>query len=385
MKRQTELTWRVFRAEGLSLEKLVRLCADEELVLRRLKRITPKALEGRVSEGDYERLCILAKDRGWRIISLGYAGPGLWIKKLKERKGLTAGLLLASILIAISMQFIWQVRILGGGAYDGDVRAYLIQKGITVGTYKGKVDLKTLREDLEWRYPKIAWVYITLQGSTLTVRLVEGVPTPEVAPYGEPRDLVASRGGMIVSVEPLSGTALVKAGDVVVPGQTLIRGIEKRGEEQYIQTKARGRVLARVWDEARVRVPVWETVLKPTGRKTVIQTLETPWLKWQTGEKPAFEASENFVEKWPLPGVWWPLTVKRETVSEVIEEKKERPIGEVEEEAKQAALRALLEKTGTNDDLVDKWVDCCMIKSGIVEACAYSERICDITAEASAS
>lgn len=367
-----------FKAEGLSLEKLAALCANEDIPLSHFKRLTPKTIVGQTTQKDYHKLCILAQERGWQITFGGTAGLSAWIEKVKDRWGLALGLGLAVVLIGLALQFVWQIDVMDAGAYEGDVRSYLEETGIGVGVYKGALDLDKLRQDLEWRYPKVAWVHTAFRGSTLVIRMVEGVPTPDIAPYGEPRDLVASRGGLVVSVEPVAGMALVKAGDIVKPGQVLIQGKERRGTEETIAVKARGRILARVWDQARVRMPLYEMLSEPTGERHMAQGILTPWFQWGDFEHPAYAASDTIVEQWPLGGAWWPISLRRETRQEVMLERKERPLEEVQQEASQAAMRLLSQKMGLNDDLVDKWVDCCMIEGGIVEACATVERVIDI-------
>ncbi|MBQ8537252.1 MAG: sporulation protein YqfD [Clostridia bacterium] len=385
MKGIKRLFQRRFRAEGLSLEKLVALCAAQEISLSCLRRTGPKCLKGRVSESDYPRLCALAQERGWQITSLGSAGISRGLERMKERWGLAVGLGLTTLLIIAAMQFVWRVEIVDAGAYEGDVRGYLTQHAIGVGTYKGRLDLAQLQTDLEWRYPKVAWVQTALRGSTLVVRLVEGIPVPQVAPYGQAGDMVAARGGVIVTVEPAAGTALVKAGDIVIPGQVLIQGVERRGEAESVQVKARGRILARVWDQARVQMPLNETLSEPTGESCVVQALVTPWFQWGDLEHPEYEASDTLVEIWPLGGAWWPVSLRRETTEAVKLRLHKRDQAQVEAEAGLAAMRLLRQKIGLDDDLVDKWVDCCMIEGGIVEACATAERVINIAVQAPAS
>ena len=379
MKQRLEwLFQQKFRAEGLSLEKLAALCAHEGIELARIKRQSPKAITGWVPQRDYQKLCDLASQRGWSVSSVGLGGLSLWTAKMKGRWGMAVGCLIMALLIAVALQFIWQVEIIGAGAYEGDVRTCLIQKGVGVGTFKGKLDLKKLQNELEWRYPQVAWVHTSLRGSTLVVRLVEGVPVPEVAPYGAPGDVVAARAGVIVSVEPQAGTPLVKNGDIVKAGQMLIEGLERRGSDEQVTVKARGRILARVWDQVRIRIPATETISHPIGKAHVSQAVTTPWFQFGNLSHPRYDASETLVELWPLGGVWWPVMLRRETCQEVKIEKRPRDVSQTAEEARQAALRLLAEKTGRNDDLVDKWVDCCMIEGGIMEACATGERVIDI-------
>ena len=84
------------------------------------------------------------------------------------------------------------------------------------------------------------------------------------------------------------------------------------------------------------------------------------------------------VSETPLGGVFLPLWVRRETRMEAEVTVRPREEGQLRAEAAVAALRRLREKIGIHDDLVDKWVDYCMIEGEVLEAVATGERLIDI-------
>ena len=276
------------------------------------------------------------------------------------------------------MAFVWQIRIEGAGVYEGDLHGYLGERGIRVGTLKSKVDVKQLCRDLEWRYPQTAWVQADWRGRTLVIRLVEGVPAPQVASYGEAGDVVADRGGIILSVEPQAGTALVKPGDIVTPGQILIKGEEKRGTEETIWVKARGHVWARVWDRVAVELPMTLNLSEATGRSATVWEIDLPGKSFSFAEEPSYDLMDIHSQMVPIGGCWWPVWLKQSVYEEVTLRQELRPEEEVKAEAGLIAMRLLREKVGLGDELVDKWVDYCMIDGGKLAAYATAERRVDI-------
>lgn len=129
------------------------------------------------------------------------------------------------------MQMIWAVELIDAGTYAGDVRAFLEEAGVRPFIWKSRVDTAALKEALEWRYPKVAWVEVGWRGTVLQVRLVEGTPMGETVDWHGSQDIVASRDGVVVSVVPLAGTAMCKPGDTVRQGQVLIAGEEREGTD----------------------------------------------------------------------------------------------------------------------------------------------------------
>lgn len=369
-----------FQAEGLSLEKMLNLCKEQGIVLDHVKRTGARGITARCPVKRWTYLKDTCEGKGWKITWTGYTGVRrLWEEGKLHRLSCLAAVLMVCCMAAATL-FIWQIRIEGAGVYEGDIRSFLAEKGIHVGMLKSQLHAGMLADELEWRYPKTAWVYADLRGSTLVIQLVEGIPEPEIVSCGKTGDLVADRGGIVLSVEPQAGTAVVKPGDIVVPGQVLIKGEERRGTEATIPVKARGKVWARVWDRVGVMLPTSRIITEPTGETDTCWDIE--WAgKWERDRKPpAFANADRDVQRFSVGGCWWPVSLRKTTYYEVTLRKETRPVAEVRIEAERAALRLLSEKTGLGNDVVDKWLDCCMIEGGMLAVYATAERRLDIAA-----
>ena len=385
MKPLALLFSRRFIACGLSLEKLIALAGENEIPLFQLHRAAPKEVSGIIGEKDLPKLMALADTRGWEVKLGSFCYLAAAREWLKKRWGLALGAALMLALIIGSLQFVWKIEILDAGVYESDIRSYLLEKGIKPGIFKSSVSPLQLKNDLEWRFPSVAWVQVSYRGTALMIRLVEGVPVPEVETQGEAADIVASRGGIVVSVQPRAGTPMVKAGDIVQKGQILIKGEERAGTQGEMKpVKARGVVWCRVWESARVRVPAYEILSEETGRREVNQLIACPFMEVGDREETRFLTYDTMVETVPLGGLWLPVWVRRETRIEVALETRMRDEANVKAEAGLAALRALREKIGAGGELVDKWVDYCMIEDKDMEATATGELLLDIAMQGQA-
>ncbi|MFR5854795.1 MAG: sporulation protein YqfD [Lachnospiraceae bacterium] len=166
------------------------------------------------------------------------------------------------------------------------------------------LDAAAWEEKLSWRYPETAWFHVYAAGMTLRVECTQGHPMPELD-SGQPGDLVASRDGVVETIEVFAGTAAVRPGAVVRKGQVLIRGQERGRDETFNAVQARGSVTARCWRTVRVRVPLNQVKSWETGRETVVTQLCTPWFQFPAEtEKPEYLAMNLYESVQPVAGVF---------------------------------------------------------------------------------
>ncbi len=363
--------------EGLNLERFIRRAGEEGISLERLKR-RGRRLRLLAKEEDMPRLLALGEQGGWACWPGRRAGLGRRLDTLLARWMLPAASLAGLAAVCLGMQVMWQVEIIGAGSYQADVEAFLSGSGIAAPMWKKQVRPAALREQLEWRYPRIAWVECGWRGGTLQVRLVEGVPAGESLSISGAGDVVAARGGIVDSVITAAGTAQVKPGEVIAPGQVLIAGQERGENGELHPVMARGRVLARVWDKASIRMLCVETDTAYTGRRQQTWAVQGPWFALARPAPSPYESQDVRRTTMALGGLFFPFTVVMEERTEVTCVPRQRDMHKLRQEAGAAALRALQKKLEFDDDLVDKWVDYCMIDGEVLEAVAYGERLMDV-------
>ena len=179
---------------------------------------------------------------------------------------------------------------------------------------------------------------------------------------GQPGDLVASRDGVVETIEVFAGTAAVRPGDIVRKGQVLIRGQERGRDETVNAVQARGSVTARCWRTVRVRVPLNQVKSWETGRETVVMQLCTPWFQFPVEtEKPEYLAMNLYESVQPVAGVFFPVWRKTLLYREAALERVRADGEECRREAL-AAAETRLKEALRGDEIIDKWVDYCMIE-----------------------
>lgn len=333
-----------FTVSGLNLERFLNTLRKQEITLVRVCRVDLRSLECTCRSADLERIAAIAREKGWRMENAAPVGTGAWLMRLLGRPGLLAGAALACALLVFLMQFVWLVRIEGAGPYRADIAAYLQAEGIGPGMRKASMDAKRLALLLQRRYPEVAWFRAYVSNVTLTVECTQGVPAPAL-PSETPADLYAARDGVVQAVEVYAGTAVVKPGDAVLAGQLLIRGQERGRDGELLPVCARGRVVARCWEEATVRIPLEAAESRETGRSGAVTQLCTPWFCLpRQPETPAYLTSALYRRETPVVGCFFPLWYRVDEYREVALENVLRPVAEVKAEAEEAASLLLRQK-----------------------------------------
>jgi len=366
-----------FTLTGLNLERFINLMRQKEIPLLGIRRHDARTLICECYSSDLKAVSALAEEKGWRIQSTQPLRLSAALVRLRSRPGIPVGAVLMLVCMLVMSRYVWRVDIRSAGPYHADIAAYLSDNGYQAGIPRTSVDAAALEGALLQRYPKIAWFQVYVSNVTLVVEVTHGVPMPETQGR-EPGDVVAKQDGVVQSIRVYAGTAAVKIGDTVRKGDVLIRGEERSSDGEIVSVHAQGVVTARCWRSQTVRMPLKEVVSTETGREHSIVTLHTPWFDWPLQfETPDYLASNLYLNDTPIGGAFFPVMRRLSTYREVSMEYIDRDAQEVRREAEEAAFRQL--KTVLFDDeIIDKWVDYCMIEDDILAVTVTAEQLVDI-------
>lgn len=234
------------------------------------------------------------------------------------RPGILLALAAVAFLFFFARSRVWDVRITGDGSIDEDtVRAALYEAGLRPGMRKKDVSIDRISSVCLSNGELFSAVNLSLSGVVAVVEWIgrSGVgQTVTCDRHGV--NLVASCDGVIVSVEPISGTAVVAPGQTVKKGDLLISGVIPGGT-----VRAAGKVMARVTESFTATAAKSETKQTTLKRRPVSFSFRT------FGEE-VFSiggGGDTFaVREWTLPGgVVLPFSLRvgyaRETVTETVE------------------------------------------------------------------
>lgn len=240
------------QVEGIFLEKFTNLCAVNCLPFWNIKRYGIAKMMGRTTVNGYKKMKHISKKCGCRIKINKKRGVPFFIHRYRKRKIFLAGALLFFLLIKLNGLFIWNIEIIGVESdISKDILTELNDFGIKSGIKKSDIDVNDVSSKLMVKRSDLSWVGVEIDGMRLKVKVVEKVKVPDRINENAICNIVASKPGMIVSINTLQGTQIVENNAIVDKGDVLVLGViemEQFPEKtKYVHSLAE--IEARVWYE----------------------------------------------------------------------------------------------------------------------------------------
>ena len=370
-----------YEIKGLGIERLLDGLKEIGVSLYDVQRVRAHCVRFSIPVDQCRQMEAYAEEHGFACQSLPDTGLLRRLRQIRKRWFLFLFMAMAAGALMLSLQFIWQIQVEGAGIYRGEVLQYLKEANIHPGVRKHAISLRTLSDDLQYRLPQIAWASAEIQGVSLSIRMVPGVPAPDLSANigGRPSDIIAACDGVIQQMDVFAGTAMVKVGETVKKGQLLIAGKERNSlQETYQPVPARGQVTARVWLLAQAEVNAYETLSTPTGNTEIQYTFRCPWYNFSAQSGPQYLTADEEIERFPIGGAWVPLWLEKRTYTEVALERFQRPIPDLQAECGLAAMQKIFSLCNNKDEIIDKKINFSMIEGETIHADAYAELLTDI-------
>lgn len=259
---------------GYAPERFLNLCSKHDILIWDL---TPEEEGYRfflTIQGFRELKPLLRKTKTKIRIEKRRGLPFVLFRYRKRKLFLFGMALFFGILYWVS-GFIWKIEISGNSYLSEDVIfAFLKEQNCSFGTKKDEIHCETLEAALRNKYDEIIWTSAQIYGTKLTISVQENL-LPEKSyqqDLEEINDIVAAKDGKIVKIVTRSGTPLVKEGDTVTKGTTLVSGrIEIKNDAgevaEYLYKKADADILAHVSYKYEDVIPILYEETEYTGEQ----------------------------------------------------------------------------------------------------------------------
>ncbi len=236
-------------------------CAAADVFLRFAEPVDETELRVILSQKDLSRAQALARRSQCELKVLRRRGGRALGKRIARRAVCVLCLLTCLMLLAWSRLYIWEIDVRGNVSVPaGRIRSALNDCGVGIGSFWPDLRSDQLRGELLLRLPELAWATVNIYGSRAEVLVRERIPKPELFDSDEPVDLVAKRLGFVTEVRALSGTAAVRPGSAVMPGDVLISGATESAFSGRREGHAVGTVTAETYYELSAAAPLTEKV-----------------------------------------------------------------------------------------------------------------------------
>ncbi|KHD35162.1 hypothetical protein NL50_14795 [Clostridium acetobutylicum] len=260
-------TYVVVEVRTASIEKFINLLWRNKIEVMSMVRVNANLIRFKVALKNYRKTVKLVKAVKGKIKVIERHGTGFLFFRIRNRLSILVGIAAFIACVFYLSTFIWQIDIVTEkNIAPYDVRQDLREIGVQPGIKKSSLDVYKIEEKLMQKNNNIMWARVRVYGSKLKVKIVERQEIPDVKPNNEARDVLAKKSGQILRVYTTSGTAIVKAGDVVKKGQVLIKG-EAGQDDKVYKVHADGSIIAKTFNENIAKVMLTTHIRKRTGKK----------------------------------------------------------------------------------------------------------------------
>jgi similar to stage IV sporulation protein len=272
-----------------------------------------------VSLRDFDALYRSCRKHRVKMRFLRREGLPFVLRSAKRRKAWLVGAALFFAIVYAMGGLVWQVDVSG---VEDETRMAVLQAARDAGIYRGawKRSLGTneqMQSQLLKRLPNLMWVGVQVEGTKVNIEAVEKIPDTDPL-QSRPHNVIAGKPGVIRRVFANRGNVVVKTGQVVHPGEVVISGA-LGGGSKFVP--AEGKVLAEVWYQSTITVPLSVRQSALTGEHTERKYLAIGGFAIRIWgfEQPQYLASieREDTHTWKLGSWELPIQLKDVTLYEV--------------------------------------------------------------------
>lgn len=227
--------------EGFFIERFINICRSKNIILQELHRENNTYIKFKLLKSDFKDIRHIAKRAKCKVKIEKKIGIPFIINRYRKRKIFAVAILVIAIFIFILTKFIWNIEVQGNeNISKEEVLEIAKEYGISIGTYKGKIDVQKISNLIRLERDDFAWVGISIQGTNVIITVKDSIDKPEIIDKTAVCNIVANKKSVISKIIVQNGTARVKVGDEVNEGDLLVEGIMegKYTEDRFVHAEA---------------------------------------------------------------------------------------------------------------------------------------------------
>lgn len=397
----------VVSVEGKHIERFINLAVSRGVDLWDIFQPRENLMIAKVNLSSYRVLRHIARGAKCKMKIRRKKGLPFFFVRLRNRKMLVAGAVFFFVSLYVLSSFIWFVEVTSNKELKLVTKGEILEAASELGLKRGApgflVDNNSVAEAIEKKFSaKVSFVGVQQNGTRVTIDVVEKV-LPKRDPQKElPGNIIARKDGLIKEILVLSGEPKVLVGDTVKKGQVLITGViypqppeeeppkgdegggtpEKEQQMEPILVNARGVVRARVWYEARARLPLKQHTEKLTGRRQKLVMLnvggKSITLQRPEGKQFRYFRTQKDVRKLVLWKWKFPVSLMVTEYRELEKRDFFFNMAEARAAAEKAAMKEILSKVPKEVEVVSRKVNVSSANEKEIKVVVYVETMEDI-------
>lgn len=236
----------IIRLKAVNCEKIINLLRKKDIHMWDVEK-KEDTVKFKISYEDYKKYEELLKETKSETISK--RGFALKLGKLKVRKGFVAGLLILLVCLYVLSSLVWQVEIVGTNNITAkSIIKVLEENNIKMPIAHSSLKPKKIETMLYSKFDKFKFVEVYIEGSNLIIFVKEKEIEKAEIKSNEPSSIISTKNAIINKVIAKSGQPVVKEGDVVYEGQTLVMGMVKsKTSEEFMMVPSEGTIYGKTY------------------------------------------------------------------------------------------------------------------------------------------
>lgn len=310
----------VIRVEGRFLERFLNVCSRRNIYLWDIRRLSDTSMTCKISIRGFRLLPIIARKTHCTAKIIDKRGLPIVIRRYKKRRWFLVGLGIFLLLMLSLNLYVWKIEVTGNDTVPTDIiLAELEECGVKVGQFRFRLDEKALKNQMVAKIPQLSWLWINKQGSKVLVQVRERKLPPAIVDKTQICNLIATKDGVIHTMNVREGKNVVAVGDSVRAGDILTTGIIDIEEVGRRTVHADGEILARTWYENSRAYSLTKREQIPTGNS------KTRWGISFFGHRLNFGREEPFTQyqttetstDWCIGSTYLGVTIHKQVFQEV--------------------------------------------------------------------
>lgn len=345
--------------EGYYIERFINICTTSKILIWNLKREKGIKLFLNVGIKDFYEIIKIAKKLKCKVKIIRKRGMPFLINRYKKRKIFFLSLIIITILIGISTNYIWNINIeIEDNIEIENIEQDIKDAGLEVGMNKNKIDTQEIINKIRLNRNDISWMGIELKGTNAIVKIVKAKEAPEIIDEKDYSNIVSNKSGIITKIIAQNGTALVNVGDEVKEGQILIKGIMEGKYTGVRCVHSLGEVEAIIKYSKTKKIPLKTTEKVNTGKKETKYKIKINNFQinfYKTLSKFKFYDTIETEKKFKIfSNLYLPISVIKITNQEFEEIEKQYTVEEATEIGTRELEQEIEQEIGTGKNIIGK-------------------------------
>lgn len=236
----------VIRINAANSEKILNILRRKGINMWDIEK-TDHGVKLKMSYEDYIKYEEILKET--KMETVHKKGFALKLRKLKFRKGFVAGLFILLVCLYVLSSLVWNVQVIGTNNVTAkNIVKVLEQNNITMPIAHTSLKPKKIETLLYNSFDKFKFVEVYIEGSNLIIFVKEKKTEKAEIKSNEPSSIISNKNAIINKVIAKSGQPVVKVGDVVYEGQTLVMGMVKsKTSDEFMMVPSEGTIYGKTY------------------------------------------------------------------------------------------------------------------------------------------